>query len=285
MNSSLPKWLDRFYWLRKRIVTAIVFLSLRFFGSEITWDHIWNENFVSSNHTNRNLDNAGDLTLILEEAKKSLQNAEARREGVTDKCKTLLTLSSLLLTLVGILLPKTTFDSIWLRLLFFASALALLNAVILLVAFFGVRTQMIIEIQQDEINLSSENLKKCLINLYFQCRTDLDNHTDYLVEVYKVARFFFLSAFAAIVFLFSLNFFFVSPESSAKAVARELETDTNFVQMVRGEKGQPGPKGDRGECVQTNILIVNQIFVGATNSSLAEHLTNSLPEARKSITP
>jgi len=267
MNSWIQKLLDEFYWLRKRVVTAIIFLSLRFFGSEVTWDQIWIEKFVSSKHTNRDLSRAGDLSSILEEAKRSFQNAEARRDGITDKCKTLLTLSSLLLTLVGVLLPKMTFDSFWLRSFFFASALALLNAVILLVVFFGVRSQMIIEIQQNEVNLSSDDFKKCLINLYFQCGSDLDNRTNYLVEVYKVARFFFLSAFTVMVLVFLLNFILVSPEDSAKAVAQELQTDTNFLQMVRGEKGEAGPKGDKGDSAETNIFIFNQIYVGQTNSS------------------
>jgi hypothetical membrane protein len=225
------------------------------------------------------------------EAKNSLQNAQERRDGVTDKCKTLLTLSSLLLTLIGILLLKTNFEMTWLRWLFLVPALAMLNAVVLLAVFFGIQTQMVIEISQSEIDLSGENLKKCLINLYFQCQTDLNNRTDYLVEIYKVSRFFFLSAFTTIVFLSLSSFFFVSPETTAKAVANQLETDTNFIQMVRGERGepwlkgdigepgergQPGSKGDKGDSAQTNnIVVINKFYLWPSNSSNTLEITNA----------
>ena len=134
--------------------------------------------------------------------------------------------------------------------------------------FFDVGVGMTIDITQEEVNLKNDDLKKCLINLRFRCRTILDNRTDYLVEVYKVARFFFLSAFTILLSLFVLNLFLINPKDSVLAAARELRSDTNFLQSVRGDKGAPGPagvtgpKGDNGERI---ILISNQNS-GQTNS-------------------
>jgi hypothetical protein len=246
MSRYLQHILDGFYWLRKYFVTSITYLSLRLFGSEIKWSQLLSGIFVSTKHADRNLDNAGDLSLILTEAKNCLKNSEARLLAITDKCKNLLALSSILLTLVTVLLTKSPTDSIWIRILFLISALAFFDAVILLMVFFDVGVGMSIDITQKEVDLPDDDFKKCLINLYFKCRTDLDNRTDYLVEVYKVSRFLFLSAFTALVLLFSINLFLISPKDSAKAVALELWGDTNFLQSVRGEKGTPGVKGDPG---------------------------------------
>jgi len=240
------KALDGFYRLRKVMTTAIAYASLYIFGSEVTWSDLWNEKFVSSTKTSRDLNGAKDLDLLLSEAKSYFATAETRRTAITDKCKTLLTLSSLLLTLVGVLLPKLPLSSAWLQILFFVAAAALLNAVILLAIFFGVRRDMTMCLDPEEVSLGKDDLRKVLINNYFQCQSDLDNQNDYLVEVYKAARFFFLSAFTLLVVVFSLNFFHDSQNEQAKAVAKALRGDNTFLQSVHGDKGEPGPKGDAG---------------------------------------
>src|SRR6266571_3791139 len=135
----MQKVLDEFYWLRKRIVTAVAYLSLRLYGSETTWRDLWNGTFPSRKHQDLDLSQVGDIELVLAEAKQGLRNAEARQASVTDKCKTLLTLASLLVALIGALLSKTQPESIWLRVLFFASMLALLNSVTLICQIFDVR--------------------------------------------------------------------------------------------------------------------------------------------------
>jgi hypothetical protein len=246
MSWRVQNILDGFHWSRKCLVTAIAYFSLRLYATEVTWSEVSNGLYDSSKHTDRDLTRVGDLSLILTEAKDSLKESEGRLVAITDKCKNLLTLSSILLTLVTVLLTKSPCNSIWMRMLFLVSALAFFDAVILLMVFFDVGRGMSIDIGQEVVDLPTDDFKKCLINLCFKCRIDLDNRTNYLVDVYKVARFFFLSAFTMLVLLFSLNLFLTTPEDSAKAVAHELWSDTNFVQIVRGEKGDPGPKGDRG---------------------------------------
>jgi hypothetical protein len=243
---SFRNILDLFYWLRKVVITAITYSSLYLFGSEAKWNDLLDEQFSSFQHTKRVLTKNSDLNFLLEQAKDHLKNAEERRSDTMDKCKTLLILSSLLMTLVGVLFPKTPFSSIWMRILFFAAALALLNAVVLVVVIFGVRADMRLEMEPKDVKLSTDELKKRLINDYFQCRTDRDNRNDYLVEVYKAARFFFLFALTLLALTFSFNIFLISPNAQELAVANELRADTNFVQTVRGSKGDPGPKGDLG---------------------------------------
>jgi hypothetical protein len=241
------KALDWLHFFRKKVVTSITYLSFRLYATEVTWDEVNGEMFKDAlKYEALTLSSSDNLDVLLVEARNSLKDAEARRSGITDKCKTLLTLSSVFLALAGFLLPKSLANSTWVALPFFLSALAFLNVIMLLVVFFGVRIIMTVHINQKEAALPPDELKKQLVNSNFQCQRELDNRTDYLVEVYKVARFFFLSAFTLLVVTVGVNSLLTSPDAQAKAIAKELRADTNFVQSIRGEKGDAGPKGDPG---------------------------------------
>jgi hypothetical protein len=243
---SLQKLFDGFFHFRKWLITLVAYVSLRLYGSEPSWDDLWNEKFKSFKHTNLNLNNAGDLDLMLVEVRERLKNAEARSAAVTDKCKTLLTLASLLMVLVGGLLFKATLGPLWARVFLFLTTLVLLNAITLVAVIFGVRSEMFIVIEQNEVDLQRDDFKKCLINLHLLCQVDRDNRNDYLVEIYRAARFYFLSALTILVLVLTINFFLISPDDQVKATARELRMDTNFLQSVRGDRGERGEKGNTG---------------------------------------
>lgn len=243
MRKYLPKeWsrrkaLDAFYHLRKYLTAAITYGAFYIFGSEVAWAQVWNEKFDSRKHTDLVLTQNSNLNLLLQEAKESLKTAEGRHASISDKCKTLLALSSTILAFVSVLLPKTSIDLAWAKLLFFAVALLMMVSVILFAVFFGVRTGMRITITQQEAELGEDGFKTALINSYFRCATDQENQNDYLVEVFKVARFFFLSALTALVLLFAVNFFATPPTPRVKATSSDLRSNTNFLPTARGENG------------------------------------------------
>jgi hypothetical protein len=175
----------------------------------------------------------------------------------------LLTLSSLLLGLVGALLPKQlAFDAIWMKALVFLSVLTLLNAVALLIVFFGVGRDMVITLDQSDIDLEKDDLKKSLINTYLQCQTNSDCRTNYLVDLYKTARFFFLTAFSALVLLFSVNFILHSESDQAKTVIAELRSDPKLIELLRGprgERGEAGTAGQSGPRGEKGIVDANEV--------------------------
>lgn len=246
--SHLQKLLDAFFYARKWVVTAVVYLSLRLYGSEVTFASLWSRTFDSAKHADLNFDQAKDLDTLLGEAQENLKRTDARRAVVMDKCKVLFTLSSLLLGAIGLLLPKSlAFDHGWMKILFFIATLAFVNVVVLLVFFFGVGNEMKVALDQEQVGLEGNDLKKCLINLYLKCGTATENRTDFLVELYKVAQFFFLSAFTIISLLFAVNFFTQSPDREMKDTLKRLRGDQTFIDSVRGEKGNIGPKGDKGD--------------------------------------
>ncbi len=244
----MQRCLDSFHLCRKRAVAILAYLSMRLFGLEVKFSDVYRGHYSHREHRNRDLGEAQDVDGLLRIAKECFSTAQERQKIVGEKCKTLLTVSSLLLTLVGILLPGVSgIESCWMRVLLFVAVLALLNTVVLLLAFFDVGREMEIYLDQGEIGLDSKNLVKNLINLHLQCQTALDNRTDYLVNVYATARFFFLSAFSLIVILFSLNFFSTSPKSHIEAIVHRIRSDERLTELLRGPKGDKGDRGDKGD--------------------------------------
>jgi hypothetical protein len=243
----MRKLLDAFWGIRKAIVTTLAYISLWLYGSEARWKDLWNQSFPPAEPTQRDLTKAKDLDLLLSAAKDTLKAAEDRNSAITDKCKTLLTVSSFLVAVVGILLPKNlNFGSHWIQIAFFVAALALFNAVMLLLEFFSVRAGMVVTHDQSDIELDSDLLKRSLIKAYFDVQSDLDSRTNYLVEIYKAARFSFLTAFTVVILLFALTLFGRPPEEQARLVAQQLRKDSEFLAAARGRQGEPGLKGDIG---------------------------------------
>jgi hypothetical protein len=238
--------LDAFYHARQWAATLITFLSIHLFGSEVSWEEVKKGKLGSTTHTDRNLDAAEDLDLILSEARSCLAGAEARRTAITDKCKSLLTLSSLVLAASGVLLSKASLNDSWLRVVLFLTVLALLHVVILLAMLFAVRSDMQMSIDQDDVHLPGKDLKKSLINAYLSCQADRDNRVDFLVEVYKTARFFFLAGLTMLVIVLSFSFLQAPDDELPERVATELISDERFLDSVRDRTKNPGTTCSQG---------------------------------------
>jgi hypothetical protein len=280
--SLFQKILDAYHYVRKWIVTAVVYLSLRLYGSEVSFESLWSRTFDSAKHADLNLDEAKDLETLLGEAQANLKRVEARRAVVMDKCKVLFTLSTILLGAIGLLMPKAfAFSHSWMKVLFFFGTLAFVNVIVLLVFFFGVGNEMKVALTQDQVDLEEKDLKKCLINVYLKCGTATENRTDFLVELYKVAQFFFLTAFTIIALLFMLNFFTQSPDEEMKRALKVLRGDQIFIESIRGgkgEKGDAGAKGDKGDKGPQGERGENGDSGATMNLSQQGH-TNGTPES------
>lgn len=250
----LQKWLDRFHWLRSSVVSGLAYCSMRLYGFEdFTYQDVKSGAYSRKDHQDLDLDESTNLDDLVTASRECFENATARRSAVTDKGKTLTTMSSLLLGLVGILLPKSfAFDSIEMRIVCFLAVLALLNTVTLLLVFFDVGKETQVLLNQDDVDLDHQDYKKSLINSYLRCKVDTDNRTDYLVDLYRSARFFFLVAFTTVVVLFSIRFAGSSPDDDTERVIHRLRGEPKLVELLRGPKGDRGalgtrgPKGDQG---------------------------------------
>lgn len=248
MKEILQDILDRCFYARQHIVTAIAFLTLRVYGKEIEYGDVREGTFKSRKPPSLSLEEAKDVETLLNMSREGLANAEKRRTVVTDKCKTLLTLGSLLLGVIGLLLPKyLAFDSALMRGLSVLAIASVFNAIVLLLMFFDVGQEMEMSLAQADIPLDSVNLKKSLLNNYLKCIAASENRTDYLVELYRAARFCFLSALTIIAGLVLASVIMNSPADHTERIVRELRSDSELTTLLHGPKGLKGDRGEKGE--------------------------------------
>lgn len=240
--------LDGLYYARQHIVTSLAYITLRLYGKEIAYSDVKAGTFASRKPSPMSLENAGDIDSLLEMSRESCANADRRRGVVTDKCKTLLTLASLLLGVIGLLLPKyLAFDVWWMRWLSVFAIALIFNAVIVLLVFFDVGHDMEVSLGQDDIPLDGTDLKKSLLNRHLKCCAASENRTDYLVDLYRAARCCFLSALTIVAGLVLSTVVLNSPADQTERIVRELRSDSALTNLLRGPKGDTGMKGDRGD--------------------------------------
>lgn len=241
MAAILQHVLDWFHFARVFIVTSLAYLTLRLYGKEVTFSEVKLGTFASRRPSPLILDNVKDIDTLLEMSKEGVVNAEKRRTVVTDKCKTLLTLGSLLLGVIGLLLPKyLAFDALWMRGLSVFAIVIVFNAIVMLLMFFDVGQDMEVSLEQSDIPLDGADLKKSLLNDHVKCSAATENRTDYLVELYRAARFCLLSALTIIAGLVLLNQLTTDPKDQAERVVRELRSDSGLTNLLRGPKGDAG---------------------------------------------
>lgn len=259
-NTFCQRLLDGFYHAREHVVCVIAYLSMRIFGLEVEYASVRRGSYVDAPHADRELSHAKDLDLLLGAAKDQLANAHGRRAAITDKCKTLLTLGALLLGLIGVLLPKSLlFLAAWMNVAFFVAALALLDTVMLLLVFFGVSRDTEITLDDSDCRLSGDDLKKSLINRNLECQAACDNRTNYMVDVYRTARFYFLVALSIVAVLFAATLSTRRASDPAQEFIASLRGNSDLLSIltgprgpaglpgVRGMKGDSGPQGQKGE--------------------------------------
>lgn len=244
----MQRILDWMFYARKFVVDCITFASIRLYGIEATFADIQRRGYIQGRHVNLKLDDSKDLETLLALANDQYKSALGRREYVTDKAKTLITLNSVLLAILAAFLPKLTdFPSLWISLPFYGGVLLLLNALLIMWMYYDIKGETVLELQQSEVGLKKDDLKKSLINSYLRCQVDTDNFTDYLADLYKTARFYFLFGFIVIFGIFSINYFLRPyPYGGPKEVIQELRSNPELIDLLRGPKGEKGEHGEQG---------------------------------------
>lgn len=248
MRRLFRSLLDGCWKARKALVTSVAFITLWLYGSEVGWRSLWTQKLPSPARDDLDLRMAREPQLLLQAARDAVTASEKRRNVVLDKSKTLLTIASFVAGVIGVIAPKSAaFPALWLKILFYVAALALMNTIVMLLEMISVRTAMIVTIGPADVQHSPNQFSISLARSYFSVHADAESQTDYITEIYKGARFSFLCAFTMIALLFTVLYFWPQPNYQAIAVAKELRSDAEFVRQVRGEKGEHGEKGDTGE--------------------------------------
>jgi len=244
----MQRAVDGFFNARKFILDRLTYAAIRLYGIECTLAEVEARAYRTGLQPVLNLDDAKDLDGLLAAAKDRHKEAIDRRGFVSDKAKTLITLNSALLALLAAFLPKVTdFDSLWASLVFFGGVLLLLKALLVMWVYFDIKSETVMVLGQEDVGLDKDNLKKSLINSYLCCQYATDNVTDYLADLYKTARFLFLTGFMLVFVIFSTNYFTRSPTTDAEKVIQQLRADPKLIELLRGPKGEQGDRGERGE--------------------------------------
>jgi hypothetical protein len=258
MSTVRQKALDRFYDARRWIVDVLAFLTLRVYAKEVTFTEVANGTYAPACETPHNQDGAGpgeplnldeakDVDTLLDVSKECLSNAQKRRSDVTDKCKTLCTVASLLLGVIGLTLPKyLEFESWAMRGIAVVAVALLFTGITILLKYFDVGKETTISLGKADVPLDGTDLKKSLVNQCRRCEEDANYRTDFLVDLYSAARFCFFSALTLVAILVLSAILTSHPTDAAKRLVEEIRSDSDLIELLRGPKGLVGSKGDPG---------------------------------------
>lgn len=203
----------------------------------------------SYSHAPKSLPSADDQSIetLLDVSEEVDGESKQRRLSVIDKCKSLLTLSSLLVAVVGSLLPKyLAFEGATLRILAVVSIGLLFNTIVLLLQFFDVGTESAIDLDDKAITSPKLQIQHTLLADRLLCIATRDSRTNYLVDIYKATRFCFASSFTIVVVLVVVGLLLHRPEDIAQRIVREIRSDVKLMNALTGPKGNPGQDGPAG---------------------------------------
>jgi hypothetical protein len=229
--------LDRFFYLREWVVDAIVWLAIRLTAYEVSFADVKEQKKPSNRlHADLDLGSAGDLDGLIAHAKTQVDHAIARRATVTEKCKTLFTFNTALLALIAVFQGRATDLSSWETAIFCTAVLAFVVALVVIWTYFDVGGEITIPLEQELVPLGKDDLKKSLINKNIEKASDIDNRTDYLVDLYRTSRFYMMFGFVLLFVVFSHSYYVRTRVSDTDRILNQLRADPRFEELVREAK-------------------------------------------------
>jgi hypothetical protein len=213
---------------------AIAWSAIRLTGYEVSFKDVKDKTKPDNRrHEDLNLDGAKDLDGLSKHAEAQVKEATARRAIVTDKCKTLFTFNTALLALVAVFQGKTADLTSWEVALFYAAVVTFVVALLVLWTYFDVSGEVVISMHQGLVGLDKADVQKSLINSNLHCATQMDNRTDYLVDLYKTCRFYLMVGFVLLFVVFSHSYFARAGGGDADRAINKLRDDPQFQNLVR----------------------------------------------------
>ena len=251
--------LDWGYRTRAAAGHLFVYLSIRLIGIEPTLDEVKNA-YAQPKRELSIFSEAQVPECILETAKDCYKASSDRRSYIIDKCKSLLTLASLFLGLFSYVLPKgASYQSDKVKCLVGVTIYLLVHAVLLLLLFFDVKSGQEIALTKDIIPLGEQELKISLAEAYYDSKQAIDDGTNYLVDLYKAARFFVFAALFVASGLFYFGFVTQSVSDPVRDFAKSVRGDAELIKILQGPQGVPGPTGHRGEAGISPKIDIDQL--------------------------
>lgn len=186
---------------------------------------------------------------LLDLAKGIYGQTEKRKATIDDKCKTIMTVSSISLPLISAILPQLPSPALGVVPLLFVFLAAFLVLVQL-----NVGSSSYPSLDTNLAGLEPEPQKKSLIASYLVSARFNDCCTDFNVDVFRAARrSLILGLFSLVAIAGFGGLLGMSSQSDEARLVQRLRSEPDLIELLRGPRGEvgktglPGPKGNRGE--------------------------------------
>ncbi len=180
---------------------------------------------------------------LLHLAQQVFEQSEKRKATIDDKCKTVLTISSISMAIITALLPRLPFPYLGSIPLLFIFASAFLVLVHLNVSSYRYPT-----LDAEYARLDAATRKKRLISRYLEDARWNEAVIDFHVDVYRASNRS-LRAGLFILLLLAIGGSLFGSTSEERAI-QALRADSKLIRLLRGPGGEPGQQGPRGEVGQ-----------------------------------
>lgn len=176
-------------------------------------------------------------------AKEVFDQSEKRKATIDDKCKTVLTISSISMAIITALLPRLPLPYLGIIPLFFIFASAFLVLVHLNVSRFRYP-----KLDAEYARLDATTRKKRRITDYIKDARWNESVIDFHVDVYRASNRSLRLGLFILLLLAVVGSIFGS--TSEERAIQMLRADPRLIRVLQGPKGDPGPKGPQGEAGQ-----------------------------------
>ncbi len=206
---------DGLYNTRKYLLDNVVYYSFIFYGfEEIPFRAIDERSYRNAEGEKKceemNLSGNWDLDPLLKIAELEYRASGERHDVLKEKCREIRLFCALIIGVIGLLVPKFLVGdnhAYWVLIPVVVSVLFVCLSVAVLLVFWDKMSWSVVRLDDDLLKCQGSDLKVYLIKEYHLAAFRNDLRIDYLADVVKVARFYFMLAFAALAFALITSIF------------------------------------------------------------------------------
>lgn len=216
-KSLLAFIFDGLYKIRKCLLDNIVYYSFIAYGFEdVPFRSIDERSYYNAEGKKQcqelDISQLWDLDPLLKIAELDYGTCRERYDALKEKCKEIRFFCMLIIALIGFLLPNVLNNcnpSCWVWVPLMISGIFLGLAVIVLLVFWDKISWSVVKLDKKVLGHQGNDLKIFLIKEYHLAAFDNDLRLNYLADVIRVARFYFMFAFTALAVAFLLQIFLI----------------------------------------------------------------------------
>lgn len=226
-----------------RVVTWLEWRLLRLFFIECSLEEVRERRYIDDPKGAAvvpGMMDVEDSDDFLELAKEVFDQSEKRKATIDDKCKTVLTISSISMAIITALLPRLPLPYLGIIPLLFIFASAFLVLVHLNVSRFRYH-----KLDAEYARLDAATRKKRRITDYLKDARWNESVINFHVDVYRASNRSLRLGLFILLLLAVVGSIFGS--TSEERAIQMLRADPKMIRLLQGPKGDPGLRGPQGE--------------------------------------